>query len=179
MHVLFFDPTHQIHNTINSKCWQTKGKHGTINIQSNTGRRRISILGAINPCDCKCTTLITESNCDKEMIKATLEIIRNDYPDNKEIVLILDNAKYNHAYETIDKANELNIRLLFLPTYSPNLNLIERLWKFFKKKLLGNKYYEHFEEFLFATYNFFENIEIYKEDIESLLSQKFEILKAV
>ena len=48
IHLFFFDPTHQIHNTINGKCWQTKGKKGTIKIKTNTGRRRITILGAVN-----------------------------------------------------------------------------------------------------------------------------------
>lgn len=175
---MFFDPTHQVHNTINSKCWQTKGKNGTIKIPSNTGRRRISILGAINPITCKCATLITQDNCDKDMIIATFHEIRKDYPDGKEIVLILDNASYNHAYKTIEKAEELNIKLFFLPTYSPNLNLIERLWKYYKKKLLHNIYYSEFDDFLLATYNFFENIDYYKDDIFNLMNGKFEILNA-
>ncbi|SMG65551.1 [similarity to] transposase, partial [methanotrophic bacterial endosymbiont of Bathymodiolus sp.] len=49
--------------------------------------------------------------------------------------------------KVMDKAKELGIHLLFLPPYSPNLNLIERLWKFTKKKCLYNKYYESFHNF--------------------------------
>lgn len=178
LHILFFDPTHQVHNSINGRCWQEIGKDGTITINSNSGRKRITVLGAINPCNCKCSTIITEDNCDKDMIKVMLETIRNDYLDDKEIVLILDNARYNHAYESKDKAKELNITLKFLPTYSPNLNLIERLWKFFKKTISKNKYYEKFSEFLKATYEFFENIDNYQEEITKLFNHKFEILKA-
>jgi transposase len=179
LHLLFFDPTHQIHNTINGKCWQTKGKEGTVLIQSNSGRKRISILGALNAVTAKCSTLITEDNCDKDMIKAALQTIRNDYKDNKSIVLILDNASYNRAYETKDFAKNLNIQLKYLPTYSPNLNLIERFWKFYKKLILKNKFYNSFADFLSATFSFFKNINIYDEEIKNFLNHKFEILKEV
>jgi transposase len=112
------------------------------------------------------------------MVKLVLTEIRKDYNDDKKIILILDNASYNHAYETINKSKELNIELLYLPTYSPNLNLIERLWKFFKKKILRNKYYQEFTEFLSATDNFFKDIINYDDDIGKLMNHKFEILKA-
>ena len=178
IHLLFFDPTHQVHNTINGTCWQTKGKTGTVILPSNTGRKRISVLGAINPLTGSCTAIITENNCDKDMIISTFNEIRKEYSDKKEIVIILDNASYNHSYKTVEEAALLNIRLLFLPTYSPNLNLIERLWKFLKKIVLKNKYYKTFVEFKNAIEVFFENIHIYKNDILRLLNHKFEILKA-
>lgn len=126
-HLFFFDPTHQVHNTINGTCWQTKGRKGTVILKSNTGRRRISVLGAVNAITGRCITVITENNCDKEMVIAAFKQIRKDCSDNGDIVILLDNASYNHAYKTIDEAKLLGIRLVFLPTYSPNLNLIERL----------------------------------------------------
>ncbi|MDR1957987.1 MAG: transposase [Planctomycetaceae bacterium] len=52
-------------------------------------------------------------------------------------------------------AKDLGITLQFLPSYSPNLNWMERLWKFFKKKILYNKYYEKYEDFLSACKGFF------------------------
>jgi len=68
--------------------------------------------------------------------------------------------------------------LKYLPTYSPNLNLIERVWKFYKKKVLENIYYEDFESFLNSTYKFFKDIHIYSIDIKKLPNQKFEIISA-
>lgn len=178
IHLLFFDPTHQVHNTINGTCWQVKGKRGTVIIPSNTGRKRISVLGAVNAITGSCTTIITENNCDKDMVIATFIEIRKAYSDDKTIVIILDNAPYNHSYKTIEEATLLGIRLIFLPTYSPNLNLIERLWKFLKKVVLKNKYYKTFSEFKKVIEVFFENIHIYKDKISKLLTNKFEILKA-
>ena len=174
--VIFIDPTHQVHNTENGYLWQEKGGYNTKTVLSNSGRKRINIIGAINAATHKPTTIITEDNCDKEMMKALLTEIRKDYPDAKNIYAFLDNAKYNHNREVREKADELNIKLEFLPPYSPNLNLIERLWKFLKKKLRKNKYYNTFEKFKTAIFGFFENIEQYKPELEKLLTLEFEII---
>jgi hypothetical protein len=56
---------------------------------------------------------------------------------DKPVVLVLDNAEYQHCKAVMEKAGELGITLLFLPPYSPNLNIIERLWMFTKKQILG------------------------------------------
>lgn len=97
-HLLFYDPVHQLHNTINGKCWQTKGGNNTIVLQSNTGRKRITILGAINPVNFQFTSTTLEGMVDKEVTKVTLKNISETYNDEKEIVLIMDNAKYSKAY---------------------------------------------------------------------------------
>ncbi len=165
-----------MHNTVNGYCWQEKGITGTKTISSNTGRKRISIVGAINAISHKPTTLITEDNCDKEMIKQLLNEIRNDYPCTGKIYVFLDNARYSHNKEVRLKAKSLNMKLIFLPPYSPNLNLIERLWKFLKKKIRKNIYYDTFEKFTTAIYDFFKNIEQYKIELEKLLTLKFEII---
>ena len=97
IHLFFFDPTHQIHNTINGKCWQIKGKKGTIKIKSNTGRKRITILGAVNVKTNIISSVITQNNCDSDMLKTTLYSIRNEYRNQKKIVMIVDNASYNKS----------------------------------------------------------------------------------
>lgn len=109
----------------------------------------------------------------------TLKQIRKDYMDHKPIILILDNARYNHALCVQNTAKELNIILKFLPPYCPNLNLIERIWKFMKKTILACKYYPTFTEFQNAMDDFCKHIYIYNKEIKTLLSQKFEIIKAV
>lgn len=72
----------------------------------------------------------------------------------------------------------MNIEILFLPPYSPNLNLIERLWKFTKKKVLYGKFYESPELFHAAIRTFFEQInQKYTNELETLLTLKFQIVK--
>jgi len=90
------------------------------------------------------------------------------------ITLVLDNAKYQRCKIVMDEAKKLDIELLFLPTYSPNLNLIERLWKFVKKKCLYSKYYENFDLFKSAIMKCLSNKESYKEELETLITTKFQ-----
>lgn len=105
-----------------------------------------------------------------------LELIREDYPGSNTIYIFLDNARYSKNKEVYVKAEQLNIKLKFLPTYSPNLNLIERLWKFLKKKLRQNRYYETYSKFKKAIHEFFKNIEDYRPELEKLLTLKFEVI---
>ncbi len=178
IHLLFYDPSHQVFNTISGRCWQEKGKNGTIEIPSNTGRRRISVLGGINALNGEFSGIITEANCDTLSTEVALQEIRKDYKDQKSIVIIIDNAPYNRAYATRDFAASLNIKMKFLPPYSPNLNLIERIWKFMKKKVIKNTYYEKFQNFFDELVSFFHNIKNYKEEISNLINHKFEIISA-
>ncbi|MCK5537721.1 MAG: IS630 family transposase [Bacteroidales bacterium] len=175
-HILFYDPVHQLHNTINGKCWQKKGGNNTIILESNTGRRRITILGAINPVNYQFTSLTLEGMVDKDVTKITLKNIRDTYDDDKEINIIMDNATYNRAYPVQDYAKELNIKIKYLPPYSPNLNLIERVWKFLKSKL-KNKYIEKYEDFKLWINNFCKNFNTYKNEIEKLITNRIQIIK--
>jgi transposase len=176
--VLFSDPVHQIHNNENDYAWQFKGKEGTKNVLANAGRRRLNIIGALNPLLLKTTTLLMEGSCDREVIKVFLRQIRQDYPNAPKITVFLDNAGYNRAYDVQELAQELNITLSYLPPYAPNLNLIERLWKFFKKKVMKNTYYPSFQSFYQAIDNFFKNFSDYEKELTSLLTLKFQIIKA-
>ncbi len=91
------------------------------------------------------------------------------------ITIVLDNARYQRCKLVMEKAAELEIELLFLPPYSPNLNLIERLWKFVKKQVLYSKYYEKFEDFKTAITNCLEQTETtHKKAIDSLLTLNFQ-----
>ena len=96
-------PAHQIHNTINDYEWQFKGKKGTKEILSNTGRRRLNIIGALEPTNLKPITLITESNCDQEVIKSFLYEIKKSYSQSRKIHM---NILYNFLHK--------NLQILFL-----------------------------------------------------------------
>jgi transposase len=94
------------------------------------------------------------------------------------ITLVLDNARYQKCQLVQDLAQSLGIELLYLPSYSPNLNLIERLWKFVKRKCLYSKYYEDFTLFQDAISSCIENAHIsHKKELQSLLTLHFQNLK--
>jgi len=174
--VLNFDPMHQTHNNENGYLWQTKGKKGTKKVNSNTGRRRLNILGALDLTTLDIVPFITEENCNKETIKVFLNEVKNSYPKAETITIFLDNARYQRNYEVQEYAKNSGIVLEFMPPYSPNLCLIERLWKFFKKKVIKNKYYETWDEFYNFVCTFFQNWDVYKSELKSLFSLNFEII---
>jgi len=171
--ILYMDGVHPQHNTMLAYGWIKKGEDNVI--KSNTGRQRVNINGAL---DAETHDVIVR---DDESINAisTIELLKKIetfYPLALAIYIICDNAKYYRSKLVRDFLNTSKIQLVFLPSYSPNLNLIERLWKFMKKKILYNKYYEKFDAFKEATLGFFENIEQYKDELDSLLTNNFNLL---
>jgi len=94
------------------------------------------------------------------------------------ITLIMDNARYQKCRLVMDLAAQLNIELLFLPAYSPNLNLIERLWKFVKKKCLYSVYYPNFKEFKQGISDCLaQTNSTYKKELDTLLTLRFQAFK--
>lgn len=176
--VISSDPSHPTHNAIPAPLWQECGKQHTITVKSNTGRQRVTIVGGINIVTNEPTVLVTTSNCDRELIKTYLDEIRKQYSRARKIILILDNAAYQKSTEVRMYARERNIYFKFLPPYAPNLALIERVWKFMKKKLFHGKYYDTFNGFVDAICVFFANWETYADEISSLLTLNFEIISA-
>jgi hypothetical protein len=95
---VFADPTHKVHNTIPGKCWQEKGEDGTIVIPSNSGRKRVTVLGFIDAVEKNFISFITESNCDKYATEIAHEELRKFYYKGKEIIVIrlrFNNIKYS------------------------------------------------------------------------------------
>ena len=88
-----------------------------------------------------CEWVNADSICD------LLRAIRAKNSDGKTITLIMDDAAYNRSGKVKILAKKLKVDLFYLPPYSPNLNPIERLWKFMKRKVLYNRYYEHLSDF--------------------------------
>jgi len=168
---------HQIHTSESGYAWQKKGKEGTRNILSNTWRRRINITGAYDPLSHQAITQVEDQNCTSDSTKKFLDLLREAYPDTSlPLSLFLDNARYQKSYVVQEYAKTLNIVLEYLPSYSPNLNLIERFWKFTKKILVRNQYYETYDLFQSAFLDFFAHLDLYRSSLESLLTLKFEII---
>ena len=134
-------------------------------------------MRAINPVNLQFTSIMLEGIVNKDVAIADLKNIRKAYNDGKEIVVIMDNAKYNRTYVVQDYSKTQNINIKYLPTYSPNLNLIERVWKYLKKKL-KNKYIEKFNDFKIWINNFCKNFYLNKVEIAKLISNKIQIIKA-
>ncbi len=94
---------------------------------------------------------------------------------NMPITLVLDNAKYQKCQPVLELAGTLGIELLYLPSYSPNLNLIERLWKLVKKRCLYSKYYPDFSQFKAAISTFIEQAHVkHFDELDSLLTLRFQ-----
>jgi len=92
--------------------------------------------------------------------------------------VICDNARYYRSRLIKDYLEKSTVNLVFLPPYSPNLNLIERYWKCFKKMVLYGIYYETFSEFKRACDDFFANTKKFENKLLSLMTKKFQIIQS-
>ena len=94
-------------------------------------------------------SLILATNTTVVSSETACELLRKIAAQSvgRPVTVVLDNARYQYCQVVQDLAQVLGIELLFLPSYSPNLNLIERLWKFVKKNALRGRYYPTFADF--------------------------------
>lgn len=172
--VFFADGVHPQHNSLPGYGWIRKGEDSEL--KSNTGRSRFNIHGAMNAETFETTIVASESNIDHESTIALFEQLLILYPFAKRIHVILDNAKYHYSQVVRDFASTSRINIVYLPAYSPELNLIERLWKVFKKNVIYNKYYEKFDSFKKACLDFFGNQKNYLGQISSIMGDGLEAL---
>lgn len=173
--IYFADAVHFLHNMIASSAWILKGK--TKVLPTNSGRKRINVIGVYEPKVKELISIDTLQPCNSQLVNELLTKIRLVHPQ-EEVILILDNAKYQHATIVKEKANEMNIHLEYLPSYSPNLNLIERLWKLMKKIIVRNQYIEKFSGFISKVKNFLSNYKKYESEIKSLITENFQLVYA-
>ena len=172
--IYFMDGVHPLHNSQPAYGWIQKGSD--MILKSNTGRERLNLNGAYNIEDHTAIIQETEMINAQSTISVFTEIMRKQ-PMGK-IYIILDNARYYRCglVQSFVKRNK-RIQLVFLPPYSPNLNIIERLWKFFKKNVTYNKYYEKYTIFRENCLSFFRNIETYRSQLETLMTDNFQIIQ--
>jgi len=170
--VYFLDAAHLLHIAIPSQGWIKRGH--TIQLKTNTGRNRLNILGAYSPDERDLISLEGRESCDAERVAQLLQKIRAANP-GKRLLIVLDNAPYNHADSVVQAAKRLRIELLYLPPYSPNLNLIERFWKFLKRKVARNRYYTTFVEFRGAVHKVLNNITAYRDELSSVMTERFQL----
>ena len=122
------------------------------------------------------------TNDDYINSKSVCELLRKlaELGRGLPITLVLDNARYQKCALVMDLARELDIELLYLTAYSPNLNLIERLWKFVKKQCLYSIYYADFTAFKNAITDCLDQCQTtHKQELSSLLTWRFQSFKKV
>lgn len=173
--ILFVDAMHLIHQTIPGKLWVRKGQRKMI--PTGSGRKRLTILGALERGANRVIALTTEATCDALFTIAFFQMILKTYARKARIVIILDNGTYFHAKLVSAFVRATPIELWFLPSSSPNLNLIERFWKFSKGKLVKSRYHATFRGLQLATCHFFRNICKHRAELKTLLTDRFIILK--
>lgn len=148
-------------------------------IQAPAGRKRFNVLGALDAINHELIMVTNDSYINALSVCDLLNKIRHLHPDIP-ITLVLDNARYQKCKVVWALAAALDIDLLYLPAYSPNLNLIERLWKFVKKQCLYSKYYSDFDSFKSAISDCLDHThDTHKEDLDSLLTLNFQTFDTV
>ena len=171
-HVLFFmDASHFVHG-----CDFLGGVYSKVRrfVRTFSGRQRYNVLGAINFVTRKVHTVTNTTYITATEICQMLTFLASEYT-GKKIHVVLDNARYQKCEAVTALAHDLKIDLVYLPPYSPNLNLIERLWKFTKGKLRV-KFYSDFAAFKDTIDSIIDNTEtVFKEQISSLIAEKVQL----
>ncbi len=171
-HLFFMDASHFVLQAFVGVLWCFTRMF----IRSGSGRNRINVLGALDLKSNKIETVINTTYIDATVIVEMLELLASKYK-TLPIYIVLDNARYQHCDFVKAAANRLNIKLIFLPPYSPNLNLIERVWKYVKKEYLRNQYFEDAATFHNAIRNAMTNLNEDKSiqiELKTLLNPKFQ-----
>lgn len=173
--LLFGDAMHLVHQNEPGYCWGDPNDPPVI--KTNSGRKRLNILGAYNPADHSLVHLTGEENCNAVRVIEFLDMVEKSYISAPKIVVFVDNAKYfkaNLVEEWLTEHPRLHLEPL--PAYAPNLNLIERFWKFAKEQLVKNTYYEKYKTFRAHVFRFLNHVDVYIEELKTLMVEKFQII---
>jgi transposase len=174
-HVFFVDAAHFVLGTFVCCLWSFR----RIFVRAASGRQRFNVLGAWNAVTrdliavTNTTVVNTDTMCELLRKIATLGL-------SGPITLVLDNARYQRNAVVQSLAEQLGIALLFLPSYSPNLNLIERLWKFIKRRSLYGRYHPTFAGFRAAIEETIDGLSTtHAEQLKTLMTLNFQQFKDV
>jgi len=150
--ICFIDGVHPTHNVQPAYGWIKKGVRKEI--PANTGRARLNLSGSIDVIT-HSVVIQEDETLNAESIIRFFQKIEEFYPSKRKIHVFCDNAPYYRNRAVRQYLETAKVCLHFLPPYSPNLNPIERLWKWMKERVVYNTYYEYFEDFRGAILGFF------------------------
>ena len=168
--VYFVDAAHFVLGAFLGYLWSFT----RIFVRTPSGRQRFNVLGALNAVTKELVTITNDAYITSTQVCELLKKLATTTA--LPITLVLDNARYQRCKLVMDLAETMGIELLFLPPYSPNLNLIERLWKLVKNECLYSKYYKNFSEFSGAISYFLTTKHIsHRKQLDSLLTLKFQL----
>lgn len=173
--IYFIDAAHPQHNTRSSYAWVKRGEQKAV--ATNSGRERLNLNGAMNAHRPEEVIVHESKTVNAEATIELFEKILLKNPEKRAVYAFCDNASY-YFNQKVQAWLESNPRfvLIHLPVYSPNLNLIERLWKFMRKKVIDLKCYPKFKNFRQAILDFFEDVGQYKMELCSLMAHNFQRL---
>jgi transposase len=169
-HVFFVDAAHFVFGTFLCCLWS----FARIFVRAASGRQRFNVLGAWNAVT---RELIAVTNTTVVNTQTMCELLHKLAAQNLTgpITLVLDNARYQRNAAVQALAGQLGITLLFLPSYSPNLNLIERLWRFLKRRAVYGRYHPTFAEFRVAIEETIAGIPTtHAQQLKSLMTLNFQ-----
>lgn len=173
--VLFMDAAHFVQGAFLGMLWCFV----RLFIASPSGRKRFNVLGALDAVTKEILTVTNETYINAESVCQLLAKIAVHYAGTP-ITIFLDNVRYQRCQLVQDYAASLGITLVFLPSYSPHLNLIERYWRFVRKNCLYSIYYEHFADFKNAITQLIDDAHLkHLSELESLLTWNFQSFSKV
>ena len=171
--VYYADGVHPTHNSRSTYGWIEKGAE--FEQPTVSGRDRVNINGLVNAKDVVDVIAIDCERINAQSTKETYQLALEKHPKAEKIYVISDNARYYKNKELTQWIKGTKIVQIFLPPYAPNLNLIERLWRFLRKKVINTEFYRTKELFRKAINDFFANIAKYKSELETLLTLNFRL----
>ena len=172
-HVYFVDAAHFVLQPFLGFLWCFQRYF----VYSASGRKRFNVLGALNAITHEVVTITNDSYINALSVCDLLGRLAAKHAE-EAITLFLDNARYQKCKIVQELAKQLKIELIYLPSYSPNLNLIERLWRYVKHEVLYSRYYDSFPKFKAAITGCIDAAKpAEKKSLESLLSLKFQIIE--
>jgi transposase len=148
-------------------------------VRAPSGRKRYNVLGALDAVTHRLIRVTNHGYINAESVCALLREVAG-VAVGVPITLVLDNARYQKCALVQGLAASLGIELLYLPSYSPNLNLIERLWRFVRKQSLNSTYYEDYARFTAAIDQCLNELPtVHKGEMATLLTHKFQTFEDV
>jgi transposase len=174
-HVFFVDASHFVYGTFLCCLWSFVRLY----VRAASGRQRFNVLGALDAVTRELTAVCNTGVVNSETMCELLRKIAARGLGGP-VTLVLDNAKYQHSAAVKALALSLGIELLYLPGYSPNLNLIERLWRFIKREALYGRYHANFADFKGAVEEVIGQLPSkHKDKLASLLTLNFQVFDSV
>ena len=169
-HVFFVDAAHFVYGTYLCCLWS----FARIFVRAASGRQRFNVLGAWNAITRELVAVTNTTVVNTETMSELLRKIAA-LGLSGPVTLVLDNARYQRNAVVQTLAGQLGITLLFLPSYSPNLNLIERLWRFLKRRSVYGRYHPTFAEFRAAIEHTLAGIPTtHAQQLQSLMTLNFQ-----